>query len=201
MAKKATTTRDKQAIETRKKIYNSGVRLMNQYGYENITVAQIAKKANVSIGTFYHHFQSKFSLLAEIYRLGDEFFNESVPERMEQYETYEERIVEYFCLYGQLALHNGIDMTRSLYVPTNEMFISHGRAMQEMLTGIISLGQKQGELTDSIPADVITEKLFVVARGVVFDWCLHGGKMDLILEMKDIMGRQVRSYCASNQQL
>ena len=188
------TNRDRQAVATKNKLYRCGVQLINQYGYDHITVAQIAKKAGVSIGTFYHHFQSKFDLMVEIYRLGDVFFSERVPALLAQNNSLPAQIVEYFCLYAQLSLQNGIDMVRSLYVPTNQMFISHGRAMQEMLTDMVQSGQQQGKLFATLPAQQITEKLFVVARGVIFDWCLHNGETDLLSEMRDIMQRQVGSY-------
>jgi TetR/AcrR family transcriptional regulator, fatty acid metabolism regulator protein len=193
---KKITARDKQALATKKRIYNCGFRLMNRYGYANITVAQVAKKANVSIGTFYHHFRSKFDLLVEVYRLGDVFFNERVAEILRRYESCPERVTAYLSLYAQLSIRNGIEMVRSLYVPTNEMFVSGGRAMQELLTDILRTGQQRGEITDSVPPEVITEKLFVVARGVIFDWCLHNGKNDLVEEMRDIIGRQTQSYYA-----
>lgn len=38
------TNRDRQAVATKSKIYRCGVQLINQYGYDHITVAQIAKK-------------------------------------------------------------------------------------------------------------------------------------------------------------
>jgi len=194
MAKK-TTSRDKQAAATKKRIYNSGVRLLNRHGYENITVAQIAKNANVSIGTFYHHFQSKFDLLVEVYRQGDVFFEERVPEMLRQHTRSQERVVEYFALYALLSVQNGIDMVRSLYQPTNQMFLSQGRAMQGMLTDILSQGQRQKELTDSVTPESITESLFIVARGVIFDWCLRNGESDLIARMREIITMQIRAYC------
>ena len=191
------TSRDRQAVATKNKIYRCGVQLINQHGYDHITVAQIAKKADVSIGTFYHHFQSKFDLMVEIYRLGDVFFSERVPALLAQTDSLPVQVTEYFCLYAQLSLQNGIDMVRSLYVPTNQMFITHGRAMQDMLTDLLRAGQQRGELTAVLPAQQITEKLFVVARGVIFDWCLHNGETDLLAEMRDIMQRQVNSYLAT----
>ena len=190
------TSRDRQAVATKAKIYRCGVQLINQYGYEHITVAQIAKKSGVSIGTFYHHFQSKFDLMVEIYRLGDVFFSERVPALLAQTNSLPAQVVDYFCLYAQLSLQNGIDMVRSLYVPTNQMFITHGRAMQGMLTELLQTGQQQGEFCATLPAQQITEKLFVVARGVIFDWCLHNGETDLLAEMRDIMQRQVGTYLA-----
>ncbi|MPN59827.1 hypothetical protein SDC9_207549 [bioreactor metagenome] len=63
-----------------------------------------------------------------------------------------------------------------------------------MLTNMLQNGQQQGTLSATLPAQQITEKLFVVARGVIFDWCLHNGETDLLAEMRDIMQRQVGSY-------
>jgi AcrR family transcriptional regulator len=188
------TNRAKQALTTKKRIYQCGIGLMQQHGYENITVEQIAKKSNVSVGTFYHYFQSKFELLVEIYRQGDEFFLEHTPEILKKNMSCLEKIKEYFLLYAVLSLRDGIDSVRNLYVPTNRMFITHGRAMQDLLIQIIKAGQESGEITDSLLPDNISEKLFIAARGVIFDWCLHDGKSDLKKDMADIMGRLSMSY-------
>ena len=167
---------------------------MEQHGYDNITVEQIAKKANVSVGTYYHHFKSKFDLLVEIYHQGDVFFEEHVRDLLCQYESCAQRVTGYFVLYAQLAVDTGLEMSCKLYIPTNKMFITHGRAMQGLLTEILRLGQEHGELTDAAVLEVITEKLFVAARGVIFDWCLHDGKSDLIADIRELIGRLASTY-------
>jgi AcrR family transcriptional regulator len=188
------TGRAKQALATKTKIYKCGVRLLEQHGYDNITVEQIARKANVSVGTYYHYFPSKFDLLVEFYRQGDLFFKTQISELLYQHNNCAERITAYFALYAQLAIDNGIEMIRKLYVPTNTMFITQGRIMQDLLTDILRQGQENGELTDTIAAEAITEKLFVVARGVIFDWCLRDGKSDLIADIKEFIGNLVKTY-------
>ncbi len=193
------TNRARQAMNTKKRIYQCGIGLMQQHGYENITVEQIAKKSKVSVGTFYHYFQSKFDLLVEIYRQGDEFFIEHTPEIMEKKEPCIEKIKEYFLLYAGLSLRDGIDKVRNLYVPSNRMFITHGRAMQDLLIKILKSGQESGEITDGILPEIISEKLFIAARGVIFDWCLHDGESDLIKDMEDIMGRLAISYLSKHE--
>ena len=60
--KKKLTSRTRQADATRKRIYNTAIRLFKQYGYEQVSVSQIAKAANVGIGTFYHYYESKIEL-------------------------------------------------------------------------------------------------------------------------------------------
>jgi len=51
-----------------------------------------------------------------------------------------------------------------------------------------------GKIPSELDCEEITEKLFVVARGVIFDWCLKDGKTDLLAEMKEIISRMVESY-------
>lgn len=193
------TNRARQAQNTKKRIYQCGIGLMQQHGFENITVEQIAKKSKVSIGTFYHYFQSKFDLLVEIYRQGDEFFLEHTPEIIGKDVSCLEKIKDYFLLYAKLSLRDGIDSVRNLYVPTNRMFITHGRAMQDLLIEIIKTGQERGEITNTLLPDIISEKLFIAARGIIFDWCLHDGESDLMTDMEDIIGRLSTSYLNKQQ--
>ncbi len=188
------TSRAKQAVATKTKIYKCGIRLVEQHGYDNITIEQIARKANVSVGTYYHYFPSKFDLLVEFYRQGDLFFKAQISELLCRYSNCAERITAYFALYAQLAMDNGIEMVRKLYVPTNTMFLTQGRIMQDLLTEILQQGQENGELTDQVAAEALTEKLFVVARGVIFDWCLRNGKNDLVGDMKEFIDSLAKTY-------
>ncbi len=193
MAKRL-TNRSKQALSTKNRIYQNGIQLIEKYGYENVTVEQIARKAGVSVGTYYHHFQSKFDLFVEIYRQADEYFKAQVPELLTRYSGCADRVAAYLGLYARLAIDNGLEMVRNLYVPTNKMFITHGRAMQDLLTEILRQGQAAGEISAAVPPENITEKLFVAARGVIFDWSLHDGESDLIADMADMIQRLLRSY-------
>ncbi len=198
MAKRL-TSRSKQALCTKKRIYQDGVKLIEKYGYENVTVDQIAKKAGVSVGTYYHYFQSKFDLFVEIYRHGDEYFKMKVPELLGEHKTCPARVIAYFALYAQLAIDDGIEMVRNLYVPTNKMFLTHGRAMQDLLTEILKEGQAGGEISAVEAPEKITEILFLAARGVIFDWSLHDGENDIIAAMEDMIQRLMGSYLLQPQ--
>ena len=56
-------------IEQKKElIYNAFMELVNEVGYERLTTRNIAKKANISIGTVYHHFgEGKAAIAAGLY--------------------------------------------------------------------------------------------------------------------------------------
>lgn len=55
-----------RAQETRQRILDSGTAAFSQNGYGQTTVEQIASKAGISIGAFYHHFPGKDDLLKAI---------------------------------------------------------------------------------------------------------------------------------------
>lgn len=188
------TSREKQAIATKKRIYKCGVELIKKYGYDNITVKEIAEKANVSIGNYYHYFKSKYDLLVEIFKHGDEFFEAEVPKILEEYKDCKDILVQYFLVYARLSINDGVEMAKNLYIPTNKMFLTHGRSMQNMLIQILKNEQQKGKIPNTLDCEEITEKLFIVARGVIFDWCLKDGKTDLLAEMEDIISRMVESY-------
>lgn len=188
------TNRAKQAIKTRKKIYNTSIELIKQKGYESVSVSQIAKKSGISIGTFYHHFESKFELLVEIFDQADKYFEENAPRIIDSDSSYIDKIMAYINLYAQLCVDEGLEKMKALYVPTNSMFKANDRLMQTLLVDLVLEAQKYGEISNEKSADDITEQFFVVARGVVFNWCLYEGESDILIDMADTVGRVVKSY-------
>ena len=59
-------TRDSQ--QKIQSIYTAFTELVNQNGYENLTSRQIAKQANISVGTIYHYFkEGKPAIAAALY--------------------------------------------------------------------------------------------------------------------------------------
>ncbi|HEX2926452.1 MAG TPA: TetR/AcrR family transcriptional regulator [Ruminiclostridium sp.] len=185
------TKRSKQAIVSKNKIYKCGVNLIRKYGFDVVTIEQIAKKAGVSVGTYYYYFESKMDLLKEIFNKADKYFLEQVEGHIVN-GSCKEQIVEFFGRYAEYTLCDGIELIKKLYTSENKMFIVEGREMQNVLTNIIKAGQIKKELKKDTPPEALTRMLFVVARGVIFDWCLYDGKTDLKGEMQNIIGIMVK---------
>nr|WP_307906030.1 TetR/AcrR family transcriptional regulator [Clostridium botulinum] len=68
------TKRQIQAMNTKKKLYDISTELMKTKGYDNVTIQEICKKAGVSVGSFYHYFESKNDIFIELYKIADDFF-------------------------------------------------------------------------------------------------------------------------------
>lgn len=136
------TKRQIQAINTKNKIYNIATNLMQKEGYDNITIQNICEKAEVSVGSFYHYFESKNDILIELYKKADHFFYDNIKNKLSSTNAID-RIIEYFDYYAEYNEKTGIDMMKQLYNSNNKMFITKGRHMQTILDEIILEGQEK----------------------------------------------------------
>lgn len=177
------TNRAKQAEATKNKIYECGVKLIREHGFDGVTVEEISKEAGVSVGTYYYYFESKFDLFSEIFKRADDYFIEEVAYNLKA-ENSKEKIVEFFERYAAFNYSEGIEFVKKLYTSDNKMFITKGRGMQSVLQNIIEAAQKNGEIQRKYSPEDITNMLFIIARGVVYEWCLYDGELNLKEEME-----------------
>lgn len=186
MSEKKLTKRQIQAMNTKNKIFHTAMDLIKSQGLHNITVEAICTKANVSVGSFYNSYKSKNDILNDIYIRADEYFYNIVTRELAE-GNFLDRILRFFDIYAKYNISNGIDFVKELYNTSNILFIQKGRHMQTVLQDIIEEGQKNGSISKQMTPEKIVEYLFIAARGVCFDWCLHDGKYDLDKFMVDYM--------------
>ena len=190
MTKRTNTMRQEQAQETKNRIYNSAIELMERDGFENMTIADISEKAGVSVGAFYHYFDSKNDILAEIFHRADEYFSTQVVTSLSK-ASIPEKIVEYFDYYAKFNIASGVETTQQLFNPKIKFFIMEGRPMLEILKDLIRKGQANGEIRGDMDALELVRYLFIMARGVVFEWSLYDGEYDLQATMHRYMEKLV----------
>jgi len=191
--KKGMTNRQKQAIKTEAKIYNTAIILMEKHGFDHITVEDICKKANVSVGSFYHYFKSKSDILIEIYNKADEYFELTVLHNLNKDNSIDQ-IVLYFQYYAKYNMISGLDTLKQLYSTNNIQFARKGRYLQTLLKQLIEAGQQNSELTSACSADYMVEFLFICMRGLVYDWCIHEGGYDLEEKTKEYAERLMEAF-------
>lgn len=193
MIEKKQTKRQLQAIQTKSKIYETAIELMKAKDFQDITIEEICGNAGVSVGAFYHYFSSKNDFLIEMYSRADHYFLEEVNQKLNSTRPIE-KIIEYFDVYAKYNDMIGISTMKQLYHANNHLFITKGRGMQNVLEDIIADGQQKGEILQEMSPEAITEYLFIAARGVTYDWCLHDGQFSLIEQMQQYMSRLVKIF-------
>lgn len=172
-------SRDLQAKITKKKIYDIGAELLNKKEFDEISIIEICEKADVSVGTFYYYFKSKRGFLFEIYKKGDRFFEANIKPRLVSQDAIE-NVRIFMDSYFAFIKSDGVDLVKHLYRHDNELFTNDNRSMLNILKEVVTEGQSKNQIkTDMSPTEMV-KFIFVIMRGVVFDWCIFDGHYDIV---------------------
>ncbi|HDR4440076.1 TetR family transcriptional regulator [Bacillus thuringiensis serovar brasilensis] len=191
MCKKNLTKRKQQALLTQSNIFHVFLNLTKEKKFENITIDDICKKANVSVGTFYHYFSSKEDIYKKIFQQIDENLHVEL-ENIDQNTTVQTTILNFFQCIAEyttkLELHinllNDFNKRSFIYEPT---------LIYKALNGFVYKGHLEKELTNDMSVEEITTYLFTIARGLILDWCLLEGKYSLEQRMDTYMKLALKS--------
>lgn len=189
--KKKKTSRDKQAEETKQRIYETGIALFSDKGFDETSITEICRKADCSVGAFYHYFPSKDSILEETFRMADDDFNIWNTSCAQNF-VGRVVVLEYMRTYAELVISSGLEFSKRFYTWKNKIFIKKGRPMQTRLIELIRDEVDLGNLKLTVSPEEGCEWLFVCARGVVFHWCLYEGDFDLKERMLETVDRALK---------
>lgn len=192
MTQEKQTNRQIQAQQTKDKVYQVAIHLFETKGFENITVDEICKVANVSTGTFYNVFKSKYEILDRIFELADNYFTDHVHEKLSNL-PYQDAILTFFDHYASYTYDRGFTFVKQLYSFRNNLFAKDNRPMLLVLRDIIQTAINKKELSTNLSSDEIVQFLFVCVRGVVYDWCLRDGKFDLKNRIHEYVIRLIKT--------
>lgn len=184
------TTRQKKALETREKLLKKSLDLFNKYGFEHVSVEQITKACNVSKGTFYTHFPSKYDVILEKFKELDSFYS-TVEKNIDPALPASEKIL---VLYKEQMLYLtnvvGKDLMRTVYTAamTNQVeqdhyLISPQRKIFQILNTYIEEGVRHGEFREDLEIAQMQKIIQRCMRANVYDWLIHNEDFDLVLEM------------------
>lgn len=178
---KSKTKRQLQAEQTKRHIFRTALRLLDQQDFESITVRDIVREAGVSIGSFYNAYGTKLDVFYETYQIADDYFENNVRPLLTQ-DAVTDRIL---CFFREYARYNSVEtpisLTKILYNPNNPYFRrSSDKGMLPILKELVQLALDSGEFRSDRPAPEIAEFLMICIRGVVYDWCLANGSYGLV---------------------
>ena len=174
---------------TKRRIYDAAISLMREKGFQGATVREICDHAGVSVGSFYSYFKTKSDILSDIYASADTFFLTSVTKELEGLDSVQ-KLRLFTRRYAELNVSTGLDLVRVLYNPENKWF-SMSRPMQQVLTRILSEGQSLSRFRSDIPAEILTERIFDVLRGVCYTWCVNNAGFDLNERMQELLSLMI----------
>ncbi|WNF36512.1 TetR/AcrR family transcriptional regulator [Bacillaceae bacterium IKA-2] len=172
------TPRKLKALETKKNILSTALKLFSEKGYDNVTIDDIATKSGTSKGAFYNHFHSKYEIFLEKFKEIDEFYI-SYSKELEKETTEEAKLISLFhAQLSYLESHLGKDVIRTIYIngliPNHGNFLSNKkRPYYGIVKNIVETGQKSGEFHQDFSPEKVTDLLTRTTRGSLYDWCSY----------------------------
>ena len=146
------TTRDIQREETKKRIYDVAFKLFDEFGYDKVKVSDIAKAANVSVGSVYYEKQTFDSEREAIlflidFQIKDVFLDIGLK-------------MTTICFKNQINAEN-------TYLHSDERYL-----YQKLLENLNNIQHMNKEHA--------AKMMLRISRGSIYDWCCHNGSYDLI---------------------
>lgn len=204
--------RSVKSKQTKRKIYDAALQIVDEYGADYVTVANICKVADISVGNFYHHFSSKEELLSNFFLASYERFEEeSQPEGTGDPLS---DVVEFYCAYSRFCQEHGLEFTRNFYSPRNSALRMPEHQTTENQFAVPSLdrtlrrldaAKKEGIIRSDTDPDITTDELCAIEKGVVFSWCVSEGSFDIVEYTRRIMtnylnGLRVKDFRAEENE-
>ncbi|MDN5343479.1 TetR/AcrR family transcriptional regulator [Oceanotoga sp. DSM 15011] len=178
------TNRQKQAINTKFKITEIALELFKSKGIKKVKIKDICNKANVSIGTFYHYFDSKEKILEKSYIQIDSMIAENIENIV--YENNLDRILKLFnranILIEDLGWRFVADAYTHLLTSEDRYSLCSKRYPYVLIKESLEKGIIAGEFLPNFNPEEVSEVCMRLGRGMVFDWCLHKGSYSLTSE-------------------
>ena len=184
MAKKRMTPRKEQGIKTRQRIYETSLELFTERGYENVSVDEICEEVGVSKGAFYFHFKSKDQMILEQFKAIDELFTgaydeiSSIESGIPKLRQMWQNSTRFISLIGiqavKVVFHEEIKPGKEAsYLASKE------RPNYKIAELSIREAQENGIIRADIDAGELAETFITCWRGLIYDWCLSNGRLNL----------------------
>ncbi len=169
--------------KTKKLLYDCAMELFREKGYDQVSVAEIVKKAGTAKGTFYIYFASKPEVLFEMLREYDDYYDQ-VASRFPETLSVQGRLEKIAMSAGEFtSTVIGFDLIRVLY--TGQMTgnlraqLYTDRSLYRIIREELERGQRQGTIRREPDSEELTNNLVTWIRGTFFEWVLRGGSFDL----------------------
>ena len=173
--------------ETKDKIFRAAKKILQEKGYDHLSIKNICEEAGVSNGSFYHHFKTKDDLLS-YYIEEQPSINPGLLDLPVSATAAKEAIIEVYLNYVHYCQELGVTFMSNYYTPQNQslnplirterpypIVTVHDYLKRAIDAHVIEL---QTDLED------VTTDIRMIVIGNVFEWCLKSGNADFEENMR-----------------
>ena len=173
--------KEEQYQTTHAKIITTVTDMLGSTPFEEITIRDICKKCDISIGNFYHHFHNK----EEILQMEYEYFDQRLKEYFlaeKSFGDFREKLLYLFEVellsIRDIGHYAAAQIFRTQLLFDEPFILEQNRFLYEELNATAAEYMRNYQIHGS-PRSLV-EELLRISRGNIYDWCLHHGNYDLV---------------------
>ncbi len=168
----------------KERLFQAAMALFDQKGYDNTTVAEIARKAGVSKGTFFTHFPAKDAVFSAIGNILAEYMQEIVETGLAEKQSTRHILLELIGMADAWCEENkkliGQVMVSGMYhAAMGTRSTSNRLAVTDMLRRMLEAGKQKGDIAAVVASEDAARMLVGLFFSMMFDWIHDGGAWSL----------------------
>lgn len=168
--------------DTKTRILKATKVILHRDGYEALSIKNICKEAEVSNGSFYHHFKTKDDLLS-YYIASQPSINPDLLDPPRDADEAKIGITHVYLNFAHYCQELGLEFVSNYFSPLNEALdprTQHDRPYPILsVENYLNKSILAGFISPKIPLDKICTDIRIIVIGNIFEWCLHQGDTDL----------------------
>ena len=176
------TNRQKAAMETRRRLLETGKRMIAEQGFSNVSIDDIVKACGVARGTFYTYFKNKEDIVQAISRqpFGDieaeiEEMDGGIQKKLCYYvKEFTKRVQQHGLKITQQWVKNVIDPDAVPEDKDGKKLDYDLGALQRILQNAV----EKGELSEAAPVQELTNLIISQLYGIMTCWCMSNGTFE-----------------------
>lgn len=193
MAKDFSYAKDNQE---KQRIFDIAMALMDDIGYEKMTIRRICQEAEISTGKFYHYFCSKQELLSFFYQKAQEKYISDCQANLAN-KDLRTQIIDFYVWYAEYVENFGIEFVSNFFTHTNpalNMHIYNNPIIQITDDLLINAIQSGYVLKQNQTVREISNDLCIIVKGIIFDWCIRHGEYSLKESVNHLLSKCIEGF-------
>lgn len=185
--------------DVKARIAESAYELFSKLGYDKTTVEQITAAAGCSIGSFYHYYSSKETLLISWTDNFDAEYKAWHQQVDPDMNSIDKLLALSVLSFGLSEFRSSVASSAAVYIHLLQGKINYSehtssRYYTSLIHQIIKEGQLKGEIIDSISYIELGKMIYATHRGAIMEWCLASGTYSIKEFGGKLMGMLLQSF-------
>lgn len=161
--------------KTKAKIVETCIKLLDEKSFTDIHISELCSMIDISVGTFYHHFNSKNGLMIEIFKQFERYSYKYKETYNFNTTDYKIEILEHFEIEATFIIKHGKEFVTHVFsaLPAMSEFdfysVNSSRLAQSILK-ILEREEKAGTFVSDLSINDILVDLLVIQRSILFFW-------------------------------